>query len=45
MMPDLETSAYLRHHVIVQIETIIEYDSLWKSISTNDFFLDEPGYH
>ena len=41
----LESSAYLRHHVVVQIKPIVGYDSLRKSISTYDFFLDESGYH
>ena len=43
MMPDLESSAYLRYYVIVQVETIIGYDSLWKSISAYNFSLDETG--
>ena len=42
MMLDFEMSAYLRYHVIVQDEIIVGYNSLWKSISTYDFFLDEP---
>ena len=45
MMLDLESSAYLRYHVIVQVETTVRYDSLWKFVSTYDFFLDEPGHH
>ena len=45
MMLDLESGAYLCHHVIVQIETVIGYDSLWKSISTYNFPFDERGYH
>ena len=45
MMLDLESGAYLRHHVIIQVETVIEYDSLWKFISTYNFSLDEIGHH
>ena len=41
----LESGAYLYHHVIIQIETIVKYDSLRKSVSTYNFFLDESGYH
>ena len=28
IMLDLEPSAYLRYYVVIQVETIIEYDSL-----------------
>ena len=45
MMLDLEPSAYLCYHVIIQVEIVVEYDSLWKSVSTYDFFLDELGHH
>ena len=45
MMLDLEPSAYLCYHIVVQIKTVVGYYSLWKSISTYNFFLDEPGYH
>ena len=43
MMFYLESGAYLCHHVIIQVETIVGYDSLWKSILTYDFFRDEPA--
>ena len=45
MILDLEPNAYLCHHVIVQVETIVRYDSLRKSISSYNFSLDEMGYH
>ena len=45
MMFDLEPSAYLRYHVIIQIETIVRYDSLWKSVLTYDLFLDETIHY
>ena len=41
MVPDLEPGAYLHYHIIVQIETIVRYDSFGKSISTYNFSLDE----
>ena len=45
MMFDLELGAYFCHYVIVQVKTIVQYDSLWKFVSTYDFFLDESGHH
>ena len=45
VMLDLESGAYLRHHVIIQIEPVVEYDSLRKPISTYDFSLYESGYY
>ena len=45
MMLYLELGAYLCYHVIVQIKPVIGYDSLWKPISTYNFFLNESGYH
>ena len=45
VMLDLELDAYLHHHVVIQIKPVVGYDSLRKSISTYDFFLDESGYH
>ena len=45
MMLDLESSANLHHHVIIQIQPIVRYDSLQKSISTYDFSLYELGHH
>ena len=41
----LESGAYLRHHVIIQIQPVVGYDSLRKSISTYNFPLYETGYH
>ena len=41
----LESGAYLRHHVIVQIRLVVRYDSFWKPISTYDFSLYESGYY
>ena len=41
----LELGAYFCHHVIVQIKPVVGYNSLWKSVSTYNFFLDETGYH
>ena len=43
MMLDLELGAYLRYRVIVQVETVVGYDSLRKSISTYNLFFDETG--
>ena len=45
MMFDHEPGAYLCHHVVIQVKTIFWYDSLWKSVSTYEFFLDESGHH
>ena len=44
-MLDLELDAYLHHHVIVQIELVVGYDSLRKSISAYDFSFYESGDH
>ena len=41
----LEPGAYLRHHVIVQIKSIVGYDSFRKSISTYNFPFDELSHH
>ena len=41
----LESGAYLCHHVIIQIQPVVGYDSLWKSISTYEFSFYESGYH
>ena len=45
MMFYLESGAYICYHIIVQVKTIIGYDSLWKSISTYNLLLDEPSHY
>ena len=45
VMLDLESGAYLCHHVIVQIKPVVEYDYLWKPISTYNFSLYESSHH
>ena len=40
----LESGAYLRHHVIIQIKPVVGYDSLRKPLSTYDFSFYESGF-
>ena len=43
VMFNLKIFAKLFHHLVIEIRTIVSDDSLRNSITTDDFFLDEPG--